>query len=177
MAELSTLARPYAKAVFERAQAEGKLAEWSEALNALAEVTEVPEAAQLIGSPQVSEGQLADVIGAACGGLDDAAKNLLQLLIENRRLSAARAIAEQYEALRAAAENRVDVDVVSATELSQAQQDKLAAALKQRLNSDVRLSCSVNPELMGGAVLKAGDLVIDGSLRADLQRLAHAVTH
>lgn len=177
MAELSTLARPYAKAVFERAEAAGKLAEWSTTLNALAEVTTVSEAAQLIGSPQVTDAQIVDVIAAACGGLDADASNFVQLLTENNRLLAAPAIAEQFEALRAAAENRVDVDVVSASELSQAQQDKLAAALKQRLGSDVRLSCSVDAELMGGAVLKAGDLVIDGSLRADLQRLAHAVTH
>ena len=113
----------------------------------------------------------------AAGGLDEAGKNLLSLLVENRRLNTAPAIAEQYEALRAAAENRVDVDVVSASELSQAQQDKLSAALAKRLGRDVRLSCSVDAELLGGAVLKAGDLVIDGSLKADLQRLASAVTH
>ena len=177
MAELSTLARPYAKAVFERASAEGKLAEWSAALNAIAAVTSMSEVAQLIGSPQVSDEQLVAVIEAACGGLDASGSNLLLLLAENNRLSVSSAIAEQFEALRAAAENRVDVDVVSASELSQAQQDKLAAALKQRLGSEIRLSCAVDAELMGGAVLKAGDLVIDGSLRADLQRLAHAVTH
>ncbi|MDX1496654.1 MAG: F0F1 ATP synthase subunit delta [Salinisphaeraceae bacterium] len=177
MAELSTLARPYAKAVFERAQAEGKLAEWSEMLASLATVVTVPEAKQLIGSPKVSDAKLVEVIGAAAGGLDEAGKNLLSLLVENRRLNTAPAIAEQYEALRAAAENRVDVDVVSASELSQAQQDKLSAALAKRLGRDVRLSCSVDAELLGGAVLKAGDLVIDGSLKADLQRLASAVTH
>ena len=177
MAELSTLARPYAKAVFERAVAEGKLAEWSATLNALAAVTSVPEAVQLISSPQVSDTQLVEVISVACGGLDVAATNFLSLLAGNNRLLVATAIADQFEALRAKAENRVDVDVVSASELNQAQKDKLAAALKQRLGSDVRLSCSVDAELMGGAVLKAGDLVIDGSLRADLQRLALAVTH
>lgn len=177
MAELSTLARPYAKAVFERAQAEGKLAEWSDTLANLAAVVAVPEAAQLIGSPKVSDEQLVEVVAAAAGGLDEAGKNLLSLLVENRRLGTAAAIAEQYEAQRAAAENRVDVDVVSASELSQAQQDKLSAALAKRLGRDVRLSCSVDADLLGGAVLKAGDLVIDGSLKADLQRLASAVTH
>lgn len=177
MAELSTLARPYARAVFERAQAEGKLAEWSDVLARLAAVINVPEARQLVASPKVSEEKLVEVLSAACGDLGASATNLLQLLVENHRVLATAAIAEQYEALRAAAENRVDVDVVSATELSDAQQDKLVAALKKRLGSDIRLQCSVNAELLGGAVLKAGDLVIDGSLRAELRRLAHAVTH
>lgn len=177
MAELSTLARPYARAVFERAQADGKLAEWSETLASLAAVVAVPEARQLIASPKVSEDKLVEVLSAACGGLDSAGANLMRLLVENRRMLTAGAIAEQYEALRAAAENRVDVDVVSATELSDAQQDKLVAALAKRLDSDIRLHCTVDAELLGGAVLKAGDLVIDGSLRAELRRLAHAVTH
>lgn len=177
MAELSTLARPYAKAVFERAQAEGKLAEWSDTLARLAAVVAVPETQQLVASPKISEERLVEVLTAACGDLDATGVNLLQLLVENRRVQTAGAIAEQYEALRADAENRVDVDVVSATDLSDAQQDKLVAALKKRLGRDVVLNCSVDAELLGGAVLKAGDLVIDGSLRAELRRLATAVTH
>ncbi len=176
MAELSTLARPYAKAVFELAQAEGKLSDWSESLASLAAVTAAEEVKALLGNPHVTDAKLAELVTEA-GKLDAAGANLVRLLAANRRLHAAGLIAEQYEAMRAEAEGRVDVDVVSASELSGEQQDKLAKALTKRLGREVRLECRVEPELLGGAVIRAGDLVIDGSLKAELQRLSHSVAH
>lgn len=176
MAELSTLARPYAKAVFELAQSSNQLAEWSETLAALAAVTATSEVRALIGNPHVSEARLSELVAEA-GKLNDAGTNLVRLLAGNGRLHTATLIAEQYEAMRAEAENRIDVDVVSASELSADQQDKLSTALAKRLGREVRLACSVEPEILGGAVIRAGDLVIDGSLRAELQRLSHGLAH
>lgn len=176
MAELSTLARPYAKAVFELAQAQNQLADWSDTLAALAAVAATPEAQALLGNPHVGEAKLTELLTEAAK-LNDAGANLVRLLASNRRLNTAGAIAEQYEAMRSEAENRIDVDVVSANELSADQQDKLSAALAKRLGREVRLDCRVEPEILGGAVIRAGDLVIDGSLKAELQRLSHGLAH
>ncbi len=176
MAELSTLARPYAKAVFELAQAQGKLADWSEKLAAIAAVAATPEVRALMGSPLVTEGKLSELVVEA-GKLDEAGANVVRLLTVNRRLNTATMIAEQYETMRAEAENRIDVEVASASELSADQKDKLSAALAKRLGCEVRLECRIEPDMLGGAVIRAGDLVIDGSLQAELQRLSHSLAH
>ncbi len=176
MAELSTLARPYAKAVFELAQAQGNLADWTDTLSALAAVAGTAEVQALLGSPVVTDKQLSDLVIEA-GKLNESGANLVRLLAANHRLHTAAMIAEQFEAMRAEAENRIDVDVASAAELSAEQKEKLAAALAKRLGCEVRLECRVQPEMLGGAVIRAGDLVIDGSLQAELQRLSHSLAH
>lgn len=176
MAELSTLARPYAKAVFELAQAQGKLADWSETLAAIAAVASTSEVKALLGSPLITDAKLSELVVEA-GKLDDAGANVVRLLTANGRLNTASMIAEQFEALRAEAESRVDVDVASASELSADQKDKLAKALAKRLGREVRLDCRIEPDMLGGAVIRAGDLVIDGSLQAELQRLSHSLAH
>lgn len=176
MAELSTLARPYAKAVFELAQAQGKLADWSDTLAAISTVASTSEVQALLGSPLVTDAKLSELVVEA-GKLDEAGANLVRLLASNGRLNTAGQIAEQYEAMRAEAESRVDVEVASANELSADQQAKLASALAKRLGREVRLDCRIEPEMLGGAVIRAGDLVIDGSLQAELQRLSHTLAH
>jgi F-type H+-transporting ATPase subunit delta len=173
MAEKATIARPYARAAFEHAQTTGKLPQWSAALAAAAAVVSDPAVARLLNHPRVTTAQLVELIADVSGShMDDGARNFIATLAQNRRLGVLPSIARMYEALRAEVENIADVDVVSAVPLDQAQQTRLAAALKKRLKRDVRLHCSVDSTLMGGAVIRSGDFVIDGSVKVRLARLA-----
>lgn len=183
MAELRTLARPYAEAVFELAGDD--LAAWSGALDALAAIAANDDVAALIGNPRIDDGALAETIVAVAGQVagdalkqaGDRAANLVRLLAENDRLRLLPEIAAQYADLRAAAENRVDVEVRSAAELGETQRKALAKALEKRLARQVTLSCSIDEDLIGGAVIRAGDLVIDGSVRSQLARLGRDLAH
>ncbi len=173
MAELSTVARPYAQAVFELAQEQDSLASWSTMLEAAAAVSADVDVRQILASPGVSSGQVADLFIDVCGdALDDAGRNLVRVLAGNRRLGLLGEVAAQYAALRAEAERTIDAQVISAFELSEGQQTKLAGALKKHLGRDVRLTCEIDKTLIGGAVIHAGDLVIDGSALGRLGRLA-----
>lgn len=176
MADLSTLARPYAKAVFELAQDSGKLKDWSAQLAAIASAVADPQLGKLVGHPTLTKAQLAAVIGEALGKqLNSEGQSLLRLLTENARLKSAGFIAEQYEALRAEAESRVDVDITTAVAVENAQQEALAAAIKKRLSRDVAVQWHTDEALIAGAVIRAGDLVIDGSVRGELERLQVAL--
>jgi F-type H+-transporting ATPase subunit delta len=172
MAELSTLARPYAKAVFELARDASKLAEWSAMLAGVATAVRDPGVAKAIGHPAVGRGQLASVLVEAMGGkASEQEKNLLKLLAEYDRLKLAPAIAEQFEALRAEHERRVDVQIVSAAPVDAAQQKALVDAVKKKLNRDVNVEWKTDPSLIAGAQIRAGDTVIDGSISGELARL------
>lgn len=177
MAEATSLARPYAKAVFELAQEKGAFNDWSERLQALAQVTENETVRQAIATPSVDKSQLVDAILAAAGSEDEETRNLVALLAENGRLTAVSEMAEQFDALRAEAEKITQAEVVSAAELSDSQRDAIAARLKEKLGTEVTLSTSIDESLIGGAIVRAGDLVIDGSVRAKLERLASSLTH
>jgi F-type H+-transporting ATPase subunit delta len=178
MAEKMTVARPYARAVFEIAQQEGALPAWSEFLErgGLAAADERIQA--LIGNPAVSREALAGLFLELCGTAAGAhGVSFLKVLAENGRVAWLPEIAAEYEALRAEAENVVDVQLTSAVELDAAQRESFAVSLRKRLGRDVRLHCDTDEKLLGGAVIRAGDLVIDGSLSGRLERLAGAVTH
>jgi F-type H+-transporting ATPase subunit delta len=177
MAERATIARPYAKAAFEYAREANDFAGWSLALARAAEIVADPRVAALTKSPQWSAadvvGLITDVAGAS---LNAAMQNFVRVLAENHRLLLLPEIAAHYEEFRSAVENTVDVEVVSAVKLDAAQSDKLSAALSKRLKRNVRMKNSVDATLLGGAVLRAGDLVIDGSLKGRLARLATELT-
>ena len=178
MAELRTIARPYAQALFELAQAQDNLASWSQALSSLATVVKNPDVTSLIGNPGVASEALADaVIEIAGENLDRQGANLVRLLSHNDRLVVAPEIAAQFEDQRAKAENRVDVEVTAAAELSEEQQQQITKSLKNRLKREIRLSCVTDPDMIGGLVVRAGDLVIDGSLRASLARMQQTLAH
>lgn len=177
MAENVTLARPYAQAVFELAVSGDELAAWSERLSLLRQVVEHPDMQALLGNPRVSAEQVLEVIIAACGeGLGDAGRNLVRLLSDNGRLEVVPEIVDEYEGMRADAERVIDVDVQSAVTLSEESKAALSKALSKRLQRQVKLRCEVDPALVGGAVIRAGDQVIDGSVRAQLQQLAYALS-
>jgi F-type H+-transporting ATPase subunit delta len=175
MAENATVARPYARAAFARAREQNALAAWSQVLAVGSGVARDASAAALFSNPRVEAGQLVDFIaGVATGAGAPAspeARNFLALLQENGRLALLPEIAEQFEALRAEAENTLDVEVTSALALSGEQRARLETALGKRFDRKIRLHEKVDEALVGGAIVRAGDLVIDGSLRGSLARL------
>ena len=177
MAERATIARPYAKAAFEYARGANDFAAWSQALARLAEIVADPRVAALTKSPQWSAADVATlIIDVGGASLNPGMQNFVRVLAENHRLLLLPEIAAHYEEFRSAVENTVDVEVVSAVKLDAAQSDKLSAALTRRLKRNVRMKNSVDATLLGGAVLRAGDLVIDGSLKGRLERLATELT-
>jgi F-type H+-transporting ATPase subunit delta len=176
MAEPSTLARPYAKAIFELARDSKSLADWSALLAGLATAVRDPKVAAAIGHPSIGRGQLADVLIQALGKSASAeAKNLLRLLADHDRLKVAPVIAGQFEQLRAEYESRVEVEITSATAVDKAQQQTLSAAIKKRLERDVNIQWKTDEKLIAGAVVRAGDLVIDGSVAGELEQLRTAL--
>ena len=177
MAERATIARPYAKAAFAYAHGANALAQWSQGLKAAAEIVADPRVAGLIKDPEWAAADLAGFLTDLAGAkLDAGLQNFVRVLAENHRLLLLPEIAAHYEALRAQIENTVDVEVISAVPLSAAQADKLSRALDSRLKRRVRMRNSVDATLLGGAVIRAGDLVIDGSLKGRLERLGTELT-
>ncbi len=173
MAEAATIARPYAKAAFMSARDAKTLIDWSAALHCASGLVADSRIADLLSSPKISTDQIVSMFAGLGGsGIDSQWQNFVRLLAGNKRLSVVPAIAEQYEMLRAQYENELDVQVTSAVALNPDQRAKLAVSLKTRFKRDVRMSTSVEESLLGGAVIRAGDLVIDGSIQGRLQRLA-----
>jgi F-type H+-transporting ATPase subunit delta len=172
MAERATVARPYAKAAFAYAHEQGRVREWSEWLSMARDVVRSGDYERYASAPDVRTEQLVELVAGICGErLDAAGRNFLALLAENGRVDHLADVADRFEELRAESENVADVELVSAVELNEAQRARLATALRKRLKRDVRLHCSVDPALVGGAIVRSGDLLIDGSLQSKLTRL------
>jgi F-type H+-transporting ATPase subunit delta len=177
MAEKATIARPYARAAFAYARAGNAIAAWGDTLNNAAAVVADVRVKKLIGNPKVTAQQLVDFVVDVLGGKVDAnVRNFFDELVRNRRFALLPEVAAMFEEMRNEVENVADVQVTSAVALSDAQRARLTDALKKRLKKDVRLQCDVNADLIGGAVIRSGDLVIDGSLRARLVALSSAMT-
>ncbi|GAB4508221.1 MAG: F0F1 ATP synthase subunit delta [Sulfuricaulis sp.] len=178
MAEKQTLARPYAEAVFELAQARNALKPWSEMLAFVNVVAADENIQRLAADPRVDRTRFRELFLDVCGkSLDDTGTNFVRLLVENRRLNLLPEIVTQYESLRAEAEARVEVTVTSAFALEPEQLKTLSEALKRKLGREVNLTAQVDKTLMGGIVIRAGDLVIDGSVRGRLADLATHMSH
>lgn len=176
MAERITIARPYAKAIFGLARSTQRLQPWSAVLQLAAAISADARVRPLFGNPHVSAEQLVELLTGVGGTAFDAdARNLIATLAANRRLAFLPEIAATYERLRAEHERTVEVTVTSAVELSAAQRERLSAALQKRLAREVHLHSEIDPKLLGGAVLRADDLVIDGSLAGGLAQLAARV--
>ena len=175
MAELTTVARPYATAAFNFAVEQKAIAEWQEMLVFAGEVAANATVEELLAGSMAAD-KLAEVFINICGEqLNTHGQNLIKVLAENKRLSALPEIAALYAELKAEFEKEIDVQVTSATELSADQQSKLSASLEQRLARKVKLNCNVDPALVAGVLIKAGDMVIDGSVKSKLNRLADAL--
>jgi F-type H+-transporting ATPase subunit delta len=177
MADRLTIARPYARAAFEEARGEQRLAPWAEALHVGAVVVSDARVQELLGNPRVTPQDLAQLVFDIAGGkLGAHGENFVRTLAANRRLAYLPEIAELFDTMKDAAEGVADVTVTSAAELPEAERQKLATALERRLKRRVRLHYETDRGLIGGAVLRAGDLVIDGSLRTRLDRIAYELT-
>ena len=178
MAEASTIARPYAQAVFELASESKKLAEWSTKLSTLATVANDAQVSKLISNPNIDSDQLVDLIISICAGkLDQESKNFVKILAENDRLNVIPEISNTFEVLKAEAEKIVKAEVISAFKLTAPQKTHLESALEKRLGCKVEISVSVDKSIIGGAIIRAGDLIIDGSVTSQLDRLASELTH
>jgi len=174
----AALARPYARAVFELARSQGSYQQWFDSLALMAAVVSNDSMRSLLDNPRLTRSDTAGLVIRACGeDIGDAERNLLNMLAENDRLSQLPMIAALYSTLRDEAEGTVEAEVVSAQPLSEAQKAAITDALKQRLGRDVQLNCSVNEDLVGGAVIRAGDLVIDGSAVEHLRQLSSVLVH
>ena len=173
MSDCTTIARPYAKAIFELALSQKHLLQWSGYLKILAQVALAPQAAQFIANPASTVEQHIELLQAACTSIqDEALNNLIALLATNKRLMLLPQIAVLYEAHRAEQEKTLDVQVNSFSDLSKAQQEQLIKSLSDRLQRRVALKITIDPTLLGGAIIQAGDLVIDGSVRGKLNKLS-----
>lgn len=177
MAEKATTARPYARAAFGFAHQHGRLAQFSALLAVASAVVADERVARLIGNPHVPTAELVRLVAEAAGeAADEHGRNFLRTVAHNGRLALLPEIAAQFESLRAEVENVVDVELVAAMAVEPAQQERLVQALRRRLGRDVRLRTRIDASLIGGAVVRAGDLVIDGSLKGRLERLSSAMT-
>ena len=176
MAEVATLARPYANAVFDLARSLDRMAEWSPMLGLLARAAQTKEVRALIAAPSLTGAakahQLVDVVRDE---VDDRCRRFVHVLADNHRLDLLPEISAQYEVLKAEAEKILDVHITAAVELTDTQVDAYAAALRRRFDQDVNVSVSVDASLVGGAIVRAGDTVVDGSVRGRLSRLVESL--
>lgn len=178
MAEISTIARPYAEAVFDLAQEASQLQKWADMLQFATTVATDAEMSAYLDSANLSKEQLSELFVSVCADqLDSEGQNLIKLLVENHRLSVLPEISLQFEALKAEAEKTIEAEIFAAYKVSAAQQKKIAEKLKKRLGREVTLTCHVDNNLLGGAIIKAGDMVIDGSTQGQIQRLAIELAH
>ncbi|OUR65782.1 F0F1 ATP synthase subunit delta [Methylophaga sp. 42_25_T18] len=175
MAEAITIARPYANAAFAIAQEKNELKAWSDLLAILSQCVADPKMQSIITSPAVSDEQVISVFADIAGEMSGDAQNFLALLAENNRLQLLDKIAVIFEELREEAEQIMTADVTSARALTTEQEKNISAALKKRLGRDVTLNVDVDESLLGGAIIRAGDLIIDGSALGKLNRLANAI--
>ena len=176
MINTQTLARPYAKAAFEFASAAGTTESLSKMLNLAAIAVEVPEVAALLNDPRLtSESKVQGLVRLLGDDADEAFRNYVQTLGENDRLSVLPTVWELYEDIKAQAEKTLEAEVETAFELSNEQLQTLAAALSKRLDRTVNLQQAVNPALIGGVLIRAGDVVVDGSVRGKLSQLAESL--
>lgn len=176
MAELATLARPYAKAVFAIAKAGDQLDRWSRMLEFLAVASSDRQMKLLLDSPDTDEELKAQKLISVCGDeLNEQAKKFVGVLADNKRLGLVDEISQIFEDLRALEQRSLDVEVISAFPLADAEAVRLRDALGKRFAKEVNLTSKTDKNLIGGAVIRAGDMVIDGSVRGKLEKLAETI--
>ena len=178
MSSLATLSRPYAKAAFELAHQARALAEWDDMLSLASALVSDEAMARLLDNPDVGRAQVVAIMNDAAGeAFNERFRGFLDVLSSNDRLSLLPEIRNLFQGLRAKAENRLRVKVVSAVPLDEDQAGRLKAALASRFECEVELDNEIDAEVIGGAVVYAGDQVIDGSLRGRLNRLSNSLAN
>lgn len=176
MAEEITVARPYAEAVFQLAEAGNALERWSETLGFVAAVAADAQMAKIIGNPKLTLSEQERAFLAVCESrLDEQGKNLIRLLLENRRLLLLPAIAGLFEEFKAAHGGTLEADIASAFPLSATEVSDLVERLVTKYKRQVQATVTVDPELIGGVRIAVGDVVFDASVRGQLQKMAFAL--
>ncbi len=179
MADFETTARPYARAIFELASGEGKLQQWQDSLQLAASIAADAGMQATFGQPAILAGERAKLFLSVLDGAghenDTDFSNLIALLAENGRLAALPAISSLYQSLKQEAEGKIEVQIRTAQELSAEQQDKISSSLAKRLGKEVSITTEIDDSLIAGAIVTAGDLVIDGSASGRMEKLAIAL--
>ncbi len=172
MSELATLARPYAAAVFKRSIQTGTIEKWSKSLAFMSAVLKDKEISAIVANPKVSRERLSTLMLDICQGqVDEEGENFLKLLVQNNRLTLAPTIALQFEALKAESEGYVDVEVATAYAFSPEEKKSFTSTLEKTLSKKVHMNVTVDKSLIGGVLVRAGDRVIDGSIKGQLQHM------
>jgi F-type H+-transporting ATPase subunit delta len=184
MAELATIARPYAEALFEVAQSEPQadaLATWSDCLRALAQVAGYPDVLSLASNPKISRGTVIDLLLSTVRAhmpphIPQPVENLVRMMVDNHRLEALPEVACQFDTLKNAREGAADAEIVSAFPLAGKELTALVASLERKFNCRLKPSVSVDPSLIGGVRVSVGDEVLDTSVRAQLTHMQAVLT-
>lgn len=176
MAELTTVARPYAKAAFEVARDTSQVTEWANMLSVLASAVSDPKLAQAMQNPAFSAEEKANALADVCNEvMTDQGKRYITSLAENKRLPLLPAISVLFNQFKLNYEKAVDVQLTSAFALSAEQEQAISTSLGKKLDRKVNLTTETNADLIGGVVIRTGDLIIDGSVRGKLAKLAEAI--
>ena len=174
MQENTTIARPYARAVFEQSQEEGDLQKWSVMLQLLKLIVSDPAMQSVIKNPRLEREKLAELILDICGKhLTESGRNFVNLLVDAGRISVAPQIHALFEEKKDRAEGVAGVEVISAYPLDDNQQEKIKKIMAKRLGKKIDITTRIDKSLIGGAVIRAGDSVIDASLKGRLKQLSH----
>ncbi len=177
MSDFETAAHPYSKAIYELAGEQNNLQFWSDVLQLAAQVAAEEEMKALITSPSINGSQLSELFISVLTSVEGApeinqeVQNMVRLLVENDRMLSLPAIYEGYETLKQAAEGSIEVKVTTARKLTIKQEKEIASQLKKKLGKDVSISAEIDQSLIAGAIIRAGDLVIDGSALGRLSKL------
>ncbi|MDO4429960.1 MAG: F0F1 ATP synthase subunit delta [Lonepinella koalarum] len=172
MSELTTIARPYAKAAFDFAVEQSAVQKWTEMLGFMAELAKNNQIQAFLNS-SFSAQKVADTVISICGEqIDKSGQNLIRLMAENKRLTVLPAVFEQFKSYVEDYNATAEVQVISAQPLNATQTEKITTAMEKRLSRKVRLNCSVDSSLIAGVIIRTEDFVIDGSSRGQLARLA-----
>lgn len=172
MTDFTTLARPYASAVYKLAVEDAALDSWGDALSLMAAVASDADMAHVLDNPSLSREQKGKIFNEVLGDrIDRKQKNMISLMADNGRLKLLPEVNAQFESLRAQAEGKVDAQVISAYALSAEQEKVITSALKNKLGRDVTITASTDKSLIGGVIIKAGDTIIDGSMKSQLEAL------
>jgi len=176
MAEASTLARPYAQAVFNLASADDSLNQWLETFTLLKAIAADHSVKDLINNPEIQREKLVSLfVDIAKDDLDDKAVNFLKAAAENGRLALIPQIADSFEMMLAEHEGSIEAHVISAYAVNATQKKSIAAALKKRLGREVTIITETDKSLLGGIIIRAGDIVIDGSVKTQLEKITHSL--
>jgi F-type H+-transporting ATPase subunit delta len=177
MAELATIARPYAEAVFRLAKQGNALPAWSDALNLIATVYQDPQMQAAMANPRVTSADIERLLLAVCGErIDGVARNLIQLLVHNRRLAVLAEIRELFEQLKLEDEGKLDAKISSAFPMEDTQRNQVVNLLSARFKRKINATVTVDPDLIGGIKVEVGDKVWDASVRGKLQTMAATLT-